>query len=79
MKRNTSNHPKVYELAEALKVKRPAALGYLQLLWDFTAEYAPEGDIGRYSDSRIEAALDLGWSENQAGHGSLSSPNGSIS
>lgn len=60
MKRGTSNHPKVYLLAEALKVKRPAALGYLQLLWDFTADYAPHGDVGRYPDTRIEAALDWG-------------------
>jgi hypothetical protein len=60
MKRGTSNHPKVYELAAALKIKRPLALGYLQLLWDFAADYAPEGDVGRYSDSRIEAALDWG-------------------
>jgi hypothetical protein len=60
MKRGTSNHPKVYLLAEALKVKRPTALGYLQLLWDFAADYAPEGDVGRYPDSRIEAALDWG-------------------
>ena len=60
MKRGTSNHPKVYDLCEVLKMKRPTALGYLQLLWDFAAEYAPAGDVGRYADSRIEAALDWG-------------------
>lgn len=28
------------------------------MLWHFTAKYAPQGDIGRFSDRRIEAALD---------------------
>lgn len=45
----------------ALEIKsRPLAVGYLEMLWHFTAEFAPQGDIGRYSDDRIEGALD--WS-----------------
>ena len=28
------------------------------MLWHFAAKYAPQGDIGRYSDRRIEGALD---------------------
>lgn len=60
MKRGTPDHPKVMEFAEALGVKRPTALGYLELLWHFTARYAPQGNIGKFSDRRIEAALD--WS-----------------
>jgi hypothetical protein len=28
------------------------------MLWHFTAEYTPQGDIGKFSDDRIEAALD---------------------
>jgi hypothetical protein len=60
MKRGTPDHPKVYDLCDRLKIKRPTAIGYLELLWHFTAIYAPEGDIGRYSDKRIEAAMD--WS-----------------
>lgn len=58
MKRGTVDHPKVYDLCECLKCRRPVALGYLELLWDFAREYAPQGDIGRYSDKRIEAACD---------------------
>lgn len=58
MKRGTPRHPKVYDLAERLGCDRPTALGYLELLWHFTAEMAPQGDIGRFSDKRIEAALD---------------------
>ena len=34
------------------------AIGYLEMLWHFTARYAPRGDIGRYPDKRIAAALD---------------------
>ena len=60
MKRGTPDHPKVYELCELLKCDRPTAIGYLELLWHFAAKYAPQGDIGKYSDERIEAALD--WS-----------------
>jgi hypothetical protein len=61
MKRNTPRHPKVYEFMQALELpvrSRPLAVGYLELLWHFTAEFAPQGDIGRYSDDRIESALD---------------------
>jgi hypothetical protein len=60
MKRGTPKHPKVSELCEILRIRRPCAVGYLELLWHFTAEFTPQGNIGRYSDSRIEAALD--WS-----------------
>lgn len=58
MKRGTPDHPKVFDLCDALKIRRPAALGHLELLWHFTAKYAPQGDVGRYPDKRIEAALD---------------------
>lgn len=57
MKRGTPRHPKVAHLAELLKTRVPTAIGYLELLWHFTAEFAPQGDIGRYSDARIEGAI----------------------
>lgn len=60
MKRGCPDHPKVYDLCERLRVRRPTAVGYLELLWHFTAKYAPQGDIGRFSDTRIEAGLDWG-------------------
>ncbi|HEV2175540.1 MAG TPA: hypothetical protein VGR71_18335, partial [Nitrospira sp.] len=60
MKRGTPRHPKVGRLAELLGIKVPTAVGILELLWHFTAEFAPQGDIGKYSDSRIEAAM-LSW------------------
>jgi hypothetical protein len=33
VKRGTPDHPKVYALAEALGIRRPAALGHLELLY----------------------------------------------
>jgi hypothetical protein len=68
MKRGATRHPKTKHLAELLRRRLPRtpmecchamAVGYLELLWHFTAEFAPQGDIGKYPDSRIEAAL--GW------------------
>jgi len=60
MKRGTPDHPKVLELCELLGVRRPTAIGHLELLFHFTAQYAPEGNIGKYSNRRIAAALDWG-------------------
>lgn len=57
MKRGTPRHPKVAHLRELLKLTLAAAVGYLELLWHFTAEFCPQGDIGRYDDARIEAGL----------------------
>lgn len=57
MKRGTPRHPKVGRLCELLGISVPTAVGYLELLWHFTAEFAPQGDIGKYDDNRIEAAL----------------------
>jgi hypothetical protein len=63
MKRGTPRHPKVYDLVQALGLpvrQRVLAVGYLELLWHFTAEFAPQGDVGRFSDDRLESAMD--WS-----------------
>lgn len=57
MKRGTPRHPKVGDLCERLKIQSYEAIGILELLWHFTAEFAPQGDIGRYSDKRIESAI----------------------
>ena len=62
MKRGTPRHPKVYDLLQCLELpvkSHPLVIGYLELLWHFTSEFAPQGDIGKYSDSRIEGAM--GW------------------
>ena len=58
MKRGTPNHPKVLQLAELLGIRRPLAIGHLELLFHFTSQYTPQGDIGKYDDKRIAAGLD---------------------
>ena len=58
MKRGAPRHPKVADLCSLANIRRPYAVGYLELLWHFTAEFAPQGDIGRFSDKRIESAVE---------------------
>jgi hypothetical protein len=57
MKRGTPRHPKLIHLRQLLKTGIAPAVGHLELLWHFTAEFAPRGDVGRFPDERIEAAL----------------------
>ena len=58
MKRGAPRHPKTLALASILKTKRHSAVGLLEMLWHFAAEFAHEGDIGKFSDASIAAALD---------------------
>ena len=60
MKRETLRHPKLYDLAARLNVDRPTALGYLTLLWDFVADSAIQGDIGKWPDGAIARSCDFG-------------------
>jgi hypothetical protein len=48
------------DLMAIAKVRRSTAVGWLELLWHATAEFAPQGNIGRCSDAWIEAQLDWG-------------------
>jgi hypothetical protein len=57
MKRGTPRHPKVMSLAAKLGVKRYSAVGLLEMLWHFTAEFALDGDIGKHEDVAIAEAL----------------------
>jgi len=54
MKRGTIQHPKTKALAEALGVPLAQAVGHLHALWEFTAEYAPTGDLSHWPESVIE-------------------------
>lgn len=53
MKRGTLDHPKTAMLADSLGLELYAAVGLLECLFHFTAQYARRGDIGRYSDKII--------------------------
>lgn len=53
MKRGTIDHPKTAMLADTLGLELFAAVGLLECLFHFTAQYARRGDIGRYPDNLI--------------------------
>jgi hypothetical protein len=59
VKRGTPEHPKTKALAKLLNIPWAHAVGILELLWHFTAKFAPQGDIGKYSDLVIAQAV--GW------------------
>jgi len=58
MKRGAPQHPKTRQLCKLLGISLAQAVGHLELLWHFTAQYAPQGNIGRFTDEWIEAACD---------------------
>jgi len=47
------DHPKTKRLARALGVARVTAVGYLHFLWWWCVDYAPDGDLNRFSDADI--------------------------
>jgi len=59
MKRGTPDHPKMRRLMQLLNCGQVVAVGTLELLWHWTARYAPQGDIGRWSPEHIAAGI--GW------------------
>lgn len=67
LKRGTPDHPKVAHLATLLNIRRSWAVGILEMLWHFTAKYAPQGDIGRYDDATIARAVDWDVRSGSAG------------
>lgn len=58
MKKECIKHPKTYDLCARLNCDRPAALGYLTLLWDFTQDAAICGDVGKWPNGSIARACD---------------------
>lgn len=58
MKRAAYRHPKMYDLAARLGIKRAHAAGIIQFLLDYTADAAPAGDIGKCPDAVIAMACD---------------------
>lgn len=82
MKRETNRHPKLLDLASRLHCSRPEALGFLTLLFDFTADVAIAGNIGRWpngaiaggcdwrgdADEFVAALIGAGWLDEDAEH-----------
>lgn len=58
MKRTGFDHPKVRRLTNMLGMRRFEAIGLLECLWNFTARHAICGDVGKWSDDEIAAAID---------------------
>jgi hypothetical protein len=59
MKKGTLRNPKTLDLAERMSPDSPNiawAGGVLVALWEFVAEYCPEGDVGKFTDRYIERA-----------------------
>ena len=71
MKRGTPDHPKVADLCRLLNIGKAEAVGTLELLWHFTAKFAPQGDVGRFPDEAIAAAV--GWNHRSGVKGVSSS------
>ncbi len=59
MKRSAPDHPKMTRLAVLLKLERWGAVGIMESLWHFVAKHAIQGDIGKWQDEEIAAAI--GW------------------
>jgi hypothetical protein len=53
------DHPKFATFQAMLKLSKATAAGYLELLWHFAARFALGGNVGKFSDTEIEASL--GW------------------
>lgn len=82
MKRGTADHPKTKRLARTLGIGIAQTIGHLELLWHWTARYAPAGDVGRYDDAEIAdacawdgdpaqivaALVDCGWIDRDDAH-----------
>ncbi|GJM43457.1 MAG: hypothetical protein DHS20C21_02990 [Gemmatimonadota bacterium] len=59
MKRGTPDHPKTRKLKRRLKSSFPETVGVIELLFHFTAQFAPQGDIGKWTNEEI--ADGVGW------------------
>lgn len=56
MKLDALDHPKTLDFAARLGVELPTAIGHLELLWAFTAQKSPQGNIGKWPDGAIARA-----------------------
>lgn len=60
-----SDHPKVYDLADRLKIEQFAAVGLAVSLWIWAIIHAPNGDLSRFPDTAIARACH--WHKPAAG------------
>lgn len=53
-----ARHPKVFRLARLLKISKAQALGHLHLLWWWTLDYSPTGELSAYTSYDLGLAAD---------------------
>jgi len=53
-----ARHPKVIRLANILRVHKAQAIGHLHLLWWWTLDYAPTGDVSVFASCELCAAAE---------------------
>lgn len=58
MLKSAFSSPKIRALAARLGIPFPHALGVCGLLWNFVADHAPQGDVGRHDDMTIAMAVE---------------------
>lgn len=58
MKRAAIHHPKLFRLMDELGCDKATAVGVIQSIWLFAAEYTPQGDIGRIPTCDIQRWID---------------------
>src|SRR4051812_40196140 len=69
MKREGLRHPKTLDLMARLSINRREAIGLLDLLWDWAVDYAPSGDIGKWTNGVIAGAIEWpGDADELVGH-----------
>lgn len=75
MKMGAHRSPKFADFQDRIGFCVPKAVGTLELLWEFTMDQSPQGDVGKWPDSAIEhachwtgkkgwliaALIDTGW------------------
>lgn len=58
MLKSAFSSPKIRTLAVRLGIPFPHACGLCGMLWNFTADHAPAGDVGKHTDHQIAMALE---------------------
>src|ERR1035437_623991 len=53
--RAVTEHPKFAQLKSILRAPKGATLGWLEATWHFAAKFTPQGNVGKYDNSQIEA------------------------
>ncbi|GAT33278.1 hypothetical protein TSACC_21691 [Terrimicrobium sacchariphilum] len=53
-----ARHPKTVRLAAKLRINKAQAIGHLHLLWWWTLDYAPGGDLSVFTSHEISAAAE---------------------